>query len=291
MTQQVAVVTGAGGGYGREVAVALAAAGARVVAADRLEQASALEATVERITKANGSAVSVSADLSTMSGGDAVVRKAVEEYGALDVLFCASSVTRDASILDISVADWDATIAGTLKSAFVCVRDAAVVMRQQRSGRIILTTSGLGLGRLADSSGLVASTAATAGIAGIVRVVYRDMARYGVAVNAIDTDMVTGGYNRDSAWTPPGEESSKPEEATALAVYLALNEAAAQVTGETFFVSKERIGVYSRYRQDITESRAGGWNLEQVKQHFATLDAGERLAHVAVPGPNLVNAR
>lgn len=285
------MVTGAGSGYAREVAVALAAAGARIVAADRPDAAAEVGATVERITSAGGTAVAVSADLTTMAGGDDVVRKAIDAYGALDVLFCGSALIRDASVLDISVADWDSTIAATLKSAFVCVRDASVVMRQQRSGRIILTTSGLGLTRLADSSGLVAYTAATAGLAGIVRVVYRDMARYGVAVNAIDVDMVTDAHDRRSAWTPPGEASSKPEEATALAVHLALNEAAGQVTGETFFVSKERIGLYGRYRQDVTESRAGGWNLDQIVQHFATLDAGDRLARASVQGLDLVNAR
>lgn len=277
-------MTGAGRGFGRAIAKALAGAGASIVAVDLPAHEADNSATVEAIKGAGGTAIAVAADTSSMDGGNQAVRAAVDAYGALDVLVCTAEVVRPGSIMDISVEDWDAALDGTLKAAFTCVREASVVMRTQRSGRILLATSGLGLSRLANNEGLVSTATAAAGIAGIVRAVSKDLARYGVAVNGVDLDAVTDAHDRGSPWTPAGETTGSVEDVTALPVFLALTEAGGQVTGETFAVSRERIGVYARYRQDIVAARPGGWNMDQVKQYFATLDAAERLSHVSVQG-------
>ncbi len=285
----VAVVTGAGRGFGRAIAQALAASGTRVVAVDFPEREAENRATAEAITFAGGAGLAVSADISTMDGGTEALSAAMDAHGQLDILICAQQEPRPGSILDISVEDFDTEMARTLKATFTCVRLASVIMRQQRSGRMILATSGLGLSRLASSEGLVSSATATAGVAGIVRVVSKDLARYGVAVNGLDLDAVTDAHDRGSPWTTSGEVVGTFEDALALPLYLALDAAGTQITGETFLVSRERIGVYHRYRQDIVASRPGGWDMDQVQEYFGTLDAIERLSAMA-PSPSEASA-
>ncbi len=186
---KVIALTGAGRGIGRECALLAASEGARVVVNDPgvnpdgsgHDDGPAAQV-VEEIKKAGGEATANFADVSTMDGGESVIRTALDTYGKLDGLINLAAILRDRMIFNLTEQEWDDVIRVDLKGHFTTIKPAAVLMRQQRYGRIVNYSSVSGL---QGNSGQANYGAAKAGVAGLTRVAARDLGRYGVTVNCI----------------------------------------------------------------------------------------------------------
>jgi NAD(P)-dependent dehydrogenase (short-subunit alcohol dehydrogenase family) len=186
---KVAIITGAGRGIGQSCAVLLGQEGARVIVNDygvdvdgRTPRSDPADETVQRIRDRGGEAAANYDSVATMEGGERMVKQALDTWGRLDAIIHVAGILRDRMIFNMSEEEWDSVIAVHLKGFFAISKPASIVFRQQRSGRIIGFSSGSGL---RGNSGQANYGAAKAGIAGFVRVVSRDLGRYGVTVNGI----------------------------------------------------------------------------------------------------------
>lgn len=255
---KVAVVTGAGRGIGRTEALALAAEGAKVVvndfggAADGTGGAkSPADEVVAEIKKLGGDAVANYDNVATPDGGENIIKTAIDKFGRLDILVNNAGILRDRIIFNMSEEEWDAVIKVHLYGTFHCTKPACVIFRQQRSGRIINTSSSSGLGNMGQAN----YSAAKEGIIGFTRTVARDMGKYGVTCNAIRpaaATRLTLSTELKAAWEKSGKqdmikavEAATPEMIAPLVVFLC-TDAAANVNGYDFAVGGGQIGVYSQ---------------------------------------------
>jgi len=198
---RICVITGAGRGIGREYALLLAAHGAHVVVNDLggdrtgsgADVGPAAEVVAE-ITAAGGAAVANGDDISTWDGAKALVDQAVEVFGGLDVVVNNAGILRDRMLVNMSEEEWDSVIRVHLKGTFATSRHAAAYWRDRtkaggsNDARIINTTSVSGL---YANMGQANYGAAKAGIAGLTLIAARELARYGVTVNAIAPGALT----------------------------------------------------------------------------------------------------
>ena len=271
---KVAVVTGAGRGVGRGVALLMAEEGAKVVVND-------LGAEVD----GTGSSHSANYDnIALMDGGEAVIQQAVDQYGQLDVLVNSAGMLRDRMIFQMTPDDWDRVLRNNTKAAFTTCKYAAIIFRQQRSGRIVNMVSDAGLGDVGRSN----YSAASEGIVGLTRTVGRDLGRYGVTANAIspmaETRLFPGsvdehrvadapGPSRDeragigpspalSDWEGPGWPDD-PENVAPLAVYLSTY-ASPDVNGYVFGVRGGSIYLYSNPAVERSILKWGNFNMEEM---------------------------
>jgi NAD(P)-dependent dehydrogenase (short-subunit alcohol dehydrogenase family) len=185
---KVAVVTGAGRGIGRGIALLLAEEGASVVVNDLgcdVDGSGSSPVPADQVTeeiKANGGqAVAHHDNVATADGGESLIQTAVDSFGQVDILVNSAGIRRDHMIYQTSEAEWDQVITNNLKGTFVPTKFACILFRQQRSGKIVNLTSDAGLGSVGSSN----YAAASEGIIGLTRTVARDMGRYGVVCNAI----------------------------------------------------------------------------------------------------------
>jgi NAD(P)-dependent dehydrogenase (short-subunit alcohol dehydrogenase family) len=263
---RVAVVTGAGRGLGRAEAIALAAGGAKVVVNDLGTAADGsgtsqgpADEVVNEIKKAGGEAVPSYASVADVAGAESIIRMAVDKYGRLDVLVNNAGFNRDRMIYNTTDEEWESVIQTNLSGTFYCTRAACRVMREQKYGRIINTSSHAGLGNMGQAN----YSAAKEGVVGLTRTVARDMQRYGVTCNAIRPVAGTRGFQemvRDKglkeAWAKMWGaelaerrvkqmlELNQPEDVAGLVVYLA-SEKAGNVNGCVFEVWHGHIGIYT----------------------------------------------
>jgi NAD(P)-dependent dehydrogenase (short-subunit alcohol dehydrogenase family) len=186
---KVAVVTGAGRGIGRGIALLLAREGASVVVNDpgvntdgSGNDRGPADDVVAEIKAAGGNAVPNFDSVATVDGGERIITTAVDIFGRIDALVNNAGILRDRMIFNMTEEEWDAVIAVHLKGHFNCTKPASILMRQQRSGRILNFSSGSGI---IGNTGQANYGAAKSGIAGFTRVVAKDLGRYGVTCNAI----------------------------------------------------------------------------------------------------------
>ncbi|MGH7787307.1 MAG: SDR family NAD(P)-dependent oxidoreductase [Candidatus Binatia bacterium] len=186
---RVAVVTGSGRGIGRGIAMLMASEGAAVVVNDlgahldgKGQDTSAADETVADIVAAGGQAVANYDSVSDFRAAEGIIDTAVRQFGRLDILVNNAGILRDRMIFNLSEQDFDDVVAVHLKGTFNCSRHAAVRMREQKGGRIISMSSTSGL---YGNTGQANYGAAKDGIAGLTRVISRDLGRYGITVNAI----------------------------------------------------------------------------------------------------------
>jgi NAD(P)-dependent dehydrogenase (short-subunit alcohol dehydrogenase family) len=244
---KVAVVTGAGSGIGRSVALGLAAAGAAVVVNDygvsvdgREPSSGPAESVVKEIDSAGGRAVASAQSIATMAGGRAAIDAALKTFGDLHILVCCAGILRERMIFNMSEEEWDAVIAVHLKGHFTVMQPATRHMREKRAGRIITFTSTAGL---EGSPGQPNYSAAKEGIVGLTRSTALAMAKYGVTVNCIsptaDTRMTQRlpDERRGQAMAPP--------EAIAPVVAFLASDRASHVTGQVIGVRGNQVTLFS----------------------------------------------
>jgi len=281
---RVAVVTGAGRGIGRGVALELAAQGAAVVVNDygvaldgSAPSSVPANEVVDEIRGAGGDAVAVADSVVEWESARRIVDTAVERFGRIDVLVTCAGILRDRMIFNMGPDEWAPVIATHLKGTFNCLRHACTHMRAQRYGRIVTFTSGAGL---FGNPGQANYGAAKCAIGGLTKVAARDLGRYGITVNAISpvagTRMtVTDAYlkarelrkqqgiQREDRGT--GEiERLDPNDIAPMAAYLA-SEEARDVNGQMFLCYGSAIALVSQPRPERALFKPDGyWTLDEL---------------------------
>ena len=287
LKDRVAVVTGAGRGIGREIALMMAQAGARVVVNDFGGREDGTgggtppaDDVVQEIRAAGGQAAANYDSVASMAGGQRIVQTAMDVFGRIDIVVNNAGILRDRMIFNMTEEEWDAVIAVHLKGAFAVTRATAPRFREQRRGRFINMTSTSGL---VGNIGQANYAAAKLGIVGLTRVTALDMARYNVTANCISPFAWTRLIGTIPTDTPEQKtrvaklEKMSPRDIAPLAVYLA-SEEAGNVSGQIFGVRAKEIFVFSQPRPVRAIHRAEGWTPEGIAEIFQGT-----LAHHLVP--------
>lgn len=180
-TGKVALVTGAGRGIGREVAVALASLGARVAANDI--NPINLEETVGLIRQAGGEAREYVFDVAKRMPVEGMVSQVVEHFGRIDILVCHASVAPEASILGMDEWEFHRTLDVNLGGPFFCIQLVGRVMRELGGGAMVVIISGQAHGEA--SPGHAAQVASQAGLVGLTRCAASELSGYNIRLNAV----------------------------------------------------------------------------------------------------------
>ena len=248
---RVAIVTGAGQGIGRAIALRLAEEGARVVCGD-IDRA-ALDETVRLIAAAGGTAVAIEGDLTTAAPAQALIDATVERFGRVDILVNNVGGGRPGRIWELPEETWDGVLTLNLRAMFLCTRAAAPHMMRQRYGRIVSISSGAREGTpwSAYYEGAAPYSTAKAGVHGFTRDVALELAEHGVTVNAVapgpvDTERIGPAlhhmdevYEYSPSRMTPLRRLAQPIEIAHAVLFLASDEAA-YITGHTLPVTGGR---------------------------------------------------
>src|SRR2546422_5949777 len=276
---KVAVVTGAGRGIGRTVALGLAGAGASGVVNDygvsvdgREPSSGPAEAVVKEIEARGGRAVPSAQSVATMAGGRAAIDAALKSFGDLHILVCCAGILRERMIFNMSEEEWDAVIAVHLKGHFTVMQPATRHMREKRAGRIIAFTSTAGL---EGSPGQPNYSAAKEGIVGLTRSTALAMAKYGVTVNCISPTAET----RMTERLPDGRraQAAAPPEAIAPVVAFLASDRAAHVTGQILHVRGHQVSLWSHPAPIRAITSREGWTPEALADVYDTALGQDRL--------------
>jgi 3-oxoacyl-[acyl-carrier protein] reductase len=293
LKDRVAVITGAGRGLGRAEAIAMASLGAKVVVNDTGGAGDGIgvsngpaEEVVDTIRSAGGNAIPVYESVASQEGAQKIIQAAIDHFGRIDILVNNAGILRDRMIFNMSLDEWDSVIKVHLYGTFFCTHFASRLMRAQKYGRIINTSSHAGLGNMGQAN----YSAAKEGIIGFTRTVARDLGRYGITCNAIRPWAATRlGFNEElkQAWIKAygsqiesqlkqAEENSRPEDVAALVAYLA-SEKADNINACVFEVWHGHIGIYNDpppVEQVLWKD--GTWTAEELESALpATLTNGK----------------
>ncbi len=281
MQGKAVIVTGAGRGIGREIALLLAAEGAKLVVNDigaslagEGRDASPGEETAALIRERGGEAVVNADSVSGWESAQRIVQASLDAFGRLDAVVNNAGILRDAIFHKMDEESWDAVIEVHLKGSFNVSRAAAPVFREQESGAFVHITSTSGLvGNIAQAN----YSAAKMGIVGLSRSIALDMARYNVRSNCLGPAAYTRMIESIPVTSPEQEALFEKyrtrmtaDKNAPLAVYLA-SEAAKDVTGQIFCVMGNEFFVMSQPRPVRTMHRDGGWTPQGVAEVMPAL--------------------
>ena len=250
LTNQVALVTGAGQGIGKASALALAAAGAHVIVAD-IDRRKADE-TADEIMSTQRRALTVQADVCDLQQIDRMVRASLEQFGQIDILLNNAGVTRRADIMDITEADWDRIHRVNAKGVFFCLQRVAREMIPRRSGRIVNIASIAGKGYVGASN--VAYAASKGAVIAMTKLAALQLGQHNINVNSVcpgvtrtalsDANLAVAAQKegvtleemeRRRASAIPLNRANDPEDIAAMVVFLASPQSR-NITGQSFNV-------------------------------------------------------
>jgi NAD(P)-dependent dehydrogenase (short-subunit alcohol dehydrogenase family) len=272
LKDKVAVVTGAGRGIGRGIALCLAREGARVVVNDvgcsvdgRGKEGDPAHEVVEEIKAAGGQAVPNYDSVSDFKTAEKIIRTAIDSFGRIDILVNNAGILRDKSIAKMEEEDFDAVIGVHLKGTFNCGRHAVPFMKEQNYGRIINITSSAGL---RGNFGQTNYSAAKAGIMGITLTWAIELAKNGITVNA----MAPAGMTRMVGKIPGMEGKPVPPEMDAglnapMIAFLA-SEKAAHVNGQIFGRRGFAFTIFQTPRPIAAMYKPGGLTADEIAANF-----------------------
>ena len=271
---KVAIITGAGGGIGRAVARLFAAHGARLVlndlGCDRQglgADPSVAEQVAREISESLGRAVGTSDDAATELGATRLVARALEQFGAVDVLVNSVGIAQDAPLLGLSQTAWDAVVGSQLRGTFLCMQAAARHFVTRECGRIVNTVGRAGL---LGAAGKAATAAAEAGIYGLTRTAAMELQQHGILVNAVSPIANT----RLTKGQPAIEEqpSLTPEHAAAAALFFA-SEHSGSRSGCVLAAAGGRLSTFQvvESRGRFKESQAGIWSPEEISEYWESI--------------------
>ena len=270
---KVIIVTGAGGGIGRDFALAFARDGAHVVVNDIGTSVkgdgtdpSLAQKVVDEIAAAGGSAVASSASVADWESAQSIVETAIQAFGRVDAVVNNAGILRDRFFFNMEIEEWRAVIDVHLNGSFYVARAAAPHFRKQQSGSYIhiVSTSGL-IGNLGQAN----YSAAKLGIVALSKSIAMDMAKFNVRSNCISPFAFSRMIGSIPAETPEQKERVKRLEKmetakiAPLAVFLA-SDRAQDVTGQIFAVRANEIFLMSQSRPLRSMHAADGWTPETV---------------------------
>ena len=239
LKDKVAVVTGASQGIGRDTALALAQAGAKVAVAARSEEK--LAALVTEIEAAGSTALAVKMDVADADQVKAGFKQVIEKFGRLDILVNNAAITRDGLSMRMKQDDWEAVLKTNLTGAHLCIQQALSSMMRARAGRIINISSVVALSGNAGQANYVA---AKAGLIGLTKAVAIEIASRNITVNAVApgfietpmTDVLPDKVKEELKTRIPLGRMGSAREVAAAIVFLASDEAG-YITGHVLNVN------------------------------------------------------
>jgi 3-oxoacyl-[acyl-carrier protein] reductase len=239
LKDKVAVVTGASQGIGRDTALALAQAGAKVAVAARSEEK--LAALVTEIEAAGGTALAVKMDVADADQVKAGFKQVIEKFGRLDILVNNAAITRDGLSMRMKQDDWEAVLKTNLTGAHLCIQQALSSMMRARAGRIINISSVVAQSGNAGQANYVA---AKAGLIGLTKAIAIEIASRNITVNAVApgfietpmTDVLPDKVKEELKTRIPLGRMGSAREVAAAIVFLASDEAG-YITGHVLNVN------------------------------------------------------
>jgi NAD(P)-dependent dehydrogenase (short-subunit alcohol dehydrogenase family) len=276
LSGKVAIITGAGGGIGREHALYFAKEGARVVVndlgGDRAgggKGSDMADRVVAEIQAAGGEAVANYDSVATREGADNLVFTALNKFGKLDVLLNNAGILRDRTLLNMSETDWNLVQDVHLKGSFLCLQAAARAMKVQgRGGRIINTSSVSGL---MGNFGQGNYAAAKAGIYGLTRTAALEFAKANITVNALAPVALTRMTEDLKMMTPEARQLLLPVHIAPVAAFLA-SDLAAEITGQIVGVEGTRVFLY-RMETTTGVTKDAAWTPQALKESWGKISA------------------
>ncbi|MFC2070378.1 SDR family NAD(P)-dependent oxidoreductase [Chloroflexota bacterium] len=280
LKDKVAIVTGSGQGIGRAMAIALAREGAKVVTNNRRSGSAGgdAEITAKEITDAGGQAVPFYGSVAEFDVAEKIVKTAVDNFGRLDILINNAGTDRPHMVWNMTEEEWDISSDSYMKGSFNTIRFATGLMREQKWGRIINTTSTAWLGTVGHCN----YGAAKAGIVGLTRSVAREVGRYGVTCNAYaptastqfsaSPDIQAGFKKRYEAGLMTKDRYEEltnlpdPMTLTPFVVYLC-TDLGADINGQIFDVTGGNIAIYSEpVKLKAIDKKEGLWTMEELAE-------------------------
>lgn len=271
---KTAIVTGAGRGIGRGIAMLLGQEGARVVVCDigaslqgEGNDAGPAQQTVDAIRKAGGEAIAMTLSITETKNAEAIVKAALDAFGRVDILVNNAGILRDVIFHKMSWSDWSDVIGVHLNGSFNMSRAVAPLFREQGSGSFVHMTSTSGL---VGNFGQANYMAAKLGILGLSRGIALDMTRFNVRCNCVAPFAFTRMIESIPAQSDQDKKRIEafqrmtPEKIAPLAVYLG-SDSEADITGQIFSVRNNEIYLFNQPRPIKTIHHAEGWTLEQLE--------------------------
>jgi NAD(P)-dependent dehydrogenase (short-subunit alcohol dehydrogenase family) len=254
--ERVAIVTGAGRGLGRAHALLLGARGAQVVVNDdggsvngEGTSGEPAESVAEEIRAAGGIAIADSTSVATPEGGQAIVARAIDEFGRLDIVVANAGILRDKAFHNMTPEMFDHVMDVHLRGAFFVTQPAFVHMRERGYGRVVTTSSSAGL---YGNFGQVNYSTAKMGLVGMARTIATEGARFNIKANAVAPNAFT--RMTENLITGSAAERLKPDLVAPVVAWLCHEDC--PVTGQVFQVGSGRVA-----RVFVAET-TGYWNAE-----------------------------